>query len=180
MPKATQGVDPSKAWNIPAHASPTYKNIMSYFESCDKECDRVKLEPSHDDYELPEWLNGAFVQSGPSVFETKKRHFGNLADGFGRFSRFDIKNGEVHFSSKMLNSKFYQVCKSKDDIVTTFLFKETTPPRWGDKLPLLNMIMPKYGDNNWVSLEKLGDEFYVTTDTPQRYVFDLDKLQVVE
>ena len=108
---ATKVVDSSRAWNIPENSSDAYKNIMTYYESNEKECDRVKLESSaHDEFILPSWLNGAFVQSGPSVFETKKRHFGSLADGFGRFSRIDIKDGEVHFSTKMLNSNFYQLC----------------------------------------------------------------------
>ena len=48
---------------------------------------------------------------------------------------------------------------------------------------MLNMLMPQGGDNNWVSIEKLpgkDGEFYVTSDTPLRYVFDLNSLQAKE
>lgn len=104
------------------------------------EADKVKLEPRFDDYKLPDWANGALFSSGPSLHKMSKRQFNSYMDGFGRFSRFDIKNGEVLFSSKMLESEFYKACKEADDIVGGLLFSETNPPRFKSYIPLYNII----------------------------------------
>ena len=115
------------------------------------------------------------MSSGPSFFEAGKRQFQHYLDGFGRFSRFDISSGEVSFTSKMLQSEFFKACKKADNIVPGLIFKETVPARWQSNIPGLNLYYTgKYGDNNWVSLEKLpGDgPYYTTTDSATRLAFD--------
>jgi hypothetical protein len=39
----------------------------------------------------PKWAEGSFFTSGPSQFEMGKRRFEMLLDGFGRFSRIDLR-----------------------------------------------------------------------------------------
>lgn len=137
--------------------------------------DRVPLQGKFDDFKLPDWANGALVSSGPSFFSAGKKEFKHYLDGFGRFSRFDFKDGEVQFTTKMLESEWYKACKKADDVVGGLIFKETEPPRWKSNIPGYNLYMQgKYGDNNWVSLEKLpGDgPYYTTTDSPVRLMFD--------
>ena len=116
---------------------------------------------------MPSWMNGSFFTSGPSQFEMDNVKFGTAGDGFGRFNKFDIKNGQVSLTSKMLDSKWHQLCTDKKDIEPNILFKETVPPRMRSKIPGMNMYYAsKYGDNIFVQLIEMPDKqtFVATTD----------------
>lgn len=162
------------------NGSDLYKAFASYLEGHELEASKVPLNAKFEDYQVPEWADGALVSSGPSFHKAGKRQFRHYLDGFGRFSKFDIKNGEVHFSSKMLESEFYKACKKQDDIVASLLFSETDPPRWKSRIPFYDLVKTaQYGDNNWVSMEKLpGDgPFYTSTDSPVRLTFNPKTLE---
>jgi len=90
-----------------------------------------------------------------------------LFDGFGRFNRFDIKDGEVNFMSKMMDTKYLAQSKAENTIIPGLIFGETEPPRARSKIPGMNMFyQSKYNDNNWVTMERLADDktYVVTTD----------------
>ena len=55
---------------------------------------------------MPSWINGSYYTSGPSQFEMGHVKLGMAVDGFGRFNKFDFKEGEVKLTSKMLDSKW--------------------------------------------------------------------------
>ena len=116
---------------------------------------------------MPNWLNGDYYTSGPSKFDMGKVKFGSAADGFGRFNRYEIENGQVHFTSKMLNSSWLKLCSDKNDIEPNLLFEDTVPERMRSKIPGMNMYYAsKYGDNIWVQLSALADRktYVATTD----------------
>jgi carotenoid cleavage dioxygenase-like enzyme len=116
---------------------------------------------------MPEWLNGDYFTSGPSQFEMGDVKLGCAVDGFGRFNRFEILNGQVSFTSKMLDSTWLKLCQDKNDIEPNLLFEETTPPRMRSKIPGMNMFYAsKYGDNIYVQLLEMPDKktFVTTTD----------------
>ena len=173
--------DPEPVWDIPANSSEHYKAFASYFDGTNQEAERVVLEPRFADFDLPSWADGTLISSGPSYFKAGNRHFGHYMDGFGRFSRFDIKGGNVSFSSKMLQSEFYKDCMKKNTIVPGILFKEPTPARLRSNIPGVNLYysIMYYGDNNWVSMEKLpgNGPYYVATDSDRRLVFNPSTLE---
>ena len=94
-----------------------YQALTNYVKGHDAEAERVPLKPSKVDYQLPEWVDGAFVISGPSLFSAGDKHFRFYFDAFGRFSRFDIKAGQVNFTSKMLKSEFYEACQRSKNVI---------------------------------------------------------------
>ena len=79
------------------------------------------------DWTFPKWAEGIFVSSGPSKHYMNKTKFNHLGDGFGRFSTFNLKNGKVTFTSKMLYSNYYKNSKKEKNIIPGLLFSETTP-----------------------------------------------------
>ena len=104
-------------------------------------------------------MNGSFYTSGPSQFEMGDVKLGMAVDGFGRFNKFDFKDSEVTFTSKMLDSKWLKLCKDKNDIEPNLLFAETDPPRKRSKIPGMNMYYSsKYGDNIFVQLMEMPDK----------------------
>lgn len=58
------------------------------------------------------------------------------------------------------------------------MFREPIPARNRSKIQGMNMVYAdKFGDNQWVTMERLGNGTYVsTTDTYQKLAFDLDTL----
>lgn len=102
-----------------------------------------------------------------------------LFDGFGRFNRFDIKDGEVSFMSKMMNSTWLAQSKFENTILPGLLFGEPDPPRARSRVPGMNMFYQgKYNDNNWVTMERLADDetYVVTTDTYHKLIMDPETL----
>jgi len=124
---------------------------------------------------MPSWANGSFYTSGPSKFEMGDVKLGMAVDGFGRFNKFEINDGKVNFSSKMLDSKWLELCESKNDIEPRLLFSETSPPRMRSHIPGMNMYYEqKYGDNIFVQMIAMPDKktFVATTDEPVPLVLD--------
>lgn len=78
-----------------------------------------------------------------------------------------------------MDSKWYKQCKKENDIVPGMVFKEPNPARMRSKIPGMNMLYSaKYGDNQWVDLERLADKktYVATTDTYLKLQIDLDTL----
>jgi beta,beta-carotene 9',10'-dioxygenase len=129
---------------------------------------------------MPEWLNGDYFTSGPSQFEMGDVKLGMAVDGFGRFNRFEILNGQVSFTSKMLDSTWLKLCQGNNDIEPNLLFEETTPPRMRSKIPGMNLYYAtKYGDNVFVQLLQMPDKKTVvaTTDRPDPLIFNTETLK---
>lgn len=107
----------------------------------------------------------------------KKLNF--ILDGFGRYNKFMIEKGTVKFSSKMLNTQWLEMCEKAKDILPSFIFKETRPPRWMSEIPFVNFYYQKYNDNNWVMPVRMPDgKTYVSmTDSPQMLKLDTETLE---
>ena len=85
----------------------------------------------------------------------------------------------VSWTSKMFESKWYNMCKKHNTVSPNIQFAETIPPRWTSKIPGANMMgNQRYGDNNWVTVEKLADgkTFVGTTDTQIKVKMDIETL----
>lgn len=104
-----------------------------------------------DDYALPKWLDGEFLVSGPSKFYMGNMKVNTALDGFGRYSRFNIKDGDITFNSKLMNSTWFNECEKANKIIPGMTFMHTTPERWESKIPFVNLYYSStYYDNDWV------------------------------
>jgi len=102
-----------------------------------------------------------------------------LFDGFGRFARFDIKDGQVNFMTKMMNTTWLAQSKYEETILPGLIFSETEPARPRSKIPGMNLFYNnKYNDNNWVTMERLADgkTFVGTTDTYNKLIINPETL----
>ena len=93
------------------------------------------------------------------------RKYTMLFDGFGRYSRFDFKDGKVKFMSRIMDTKYLRKSKKENTVIPGLVFGTPKPADWRSKIPTLNLIYnKKYNDNMWVTLERLADnKTYVTT-----------------
>jgi len=146
----------------------------------DETTDHLLQGLSDSNWAMPSWMNGDFYTSGPSVFDMGNVKLGSAGDGFGRWNRFEIENGQVHITSKMLNSKWLKLCKEKNDIEPMLLFEETVPARARSKIPGMNMYYAsKYGDNIFIQLSTLPDKktYVATTDQAIPLLMDPETLE---
>lgn len=137
------------------------------------------LTKKNPDYVLPDYVNGDFLSSGPSKWTMGNRSHTHVLDGFGRMSRYKIKDGEISFTSSLLECKWLKKCRQDNDLVPGLGFRGLSPPRWEQKVPFVSLYYTaEYFDDNWVMPWRLPDGTYVSmTDTPNYLQLDIDTLE---
>eukprot|EP00419_Tripos_fusus_P011783 CAMPEP_0172663798 /NCGR_PEP_ID=MMETSP1074-20121228/6165_1 /TAXON_ID=2916 /ORGANISM="Ceratium fusus, Strain PA161109" /LENGTH=524 /DNA_ID=CAMNT_0013479849 /DNA_START=1 /DNA_END=1575 /DNA_ORIENTATION=+ len=130
---------------------------------------------------LPAHVHGTFLLAGPALFEMGDRAFQNALDGFGKVQSFKLGGGKVCFSTRMMQTGFYNASVKAGTIGHGGLFMETVPPRHCETLhPMCNMLAA--GDNNYVnSFQVSADEpnkLLMVSDTTKMVDFDLESLSV--
>ncbi len=69
---------------------------------------------------IPKWLNGSLFRNGPGQFEFNNKYYQHLFDGAAVINKFEIKNGDVFFSNKHIDSAFYKKNESQKNLVAQF------------------------------------------------------------
>lgn len=129
---------------------------------------------------LPEWLVGDMFNAGPSQQKLGKQRFQHIFDGFARTNRitFDGKSNSIVFTSKMMDSKFYNKSMELGRVIPSTLMAETIPPRRFGKVPFANILGPN--DNIYVLPWKIGNEYLYVTDGETRIKFDPKSLKITD
>jgi carotenoid cleavage dioxygenase-like enzyme len=69
---------------------------------------------------LPKWLNGSLFRNGPGRFEFENKYYNHLFDGAACVNKFEIKDGNVFFSNKLLETVFYKESLKANGIIGQF------------------------------------------------------------
>lgn len=117
--------------------------------------------------QIPSWINGSFLRNGPGKFEFGESKFTHWFDGMALMHRFNIKDGQVTYSSRFLQSDSYVQNSEKNRIVVSEFGTLVTPD------PCKNIFarffsrfqIPKTTDNAGVNFVKYKGDFYVSTET---------------
>jgi beta,beta-carotene 9',10'-dioxygenase len=126
--------------------------------------------------ELPSWLTGSLLRTGPAKFEVGEQRMRHWFDGLAMLHRFTIENGRVSYGNRYLESRSYKAAREQGKIVygefatdpCRSLFKRVqTLFSPGSALP----------DNANVNLTKLGERFIAMTETPLPVQFDARTLE---
>lgn len=127
---------------------------------------------------VPAWLKGQYILGGPSLFQMGKRKLNHLFDGFARMSSFRFNGSDTMlFSSRLMDSMWYNHSIKADDVAPQFLMNATTPPRLSDKVPMLNALAPN--DNNIVfPLRMNATTWWYLSDSETRLEFDPSSLRI--
>ena len=108
--------------------------------------------------ELPSWLAGSLLRTGPAKFEVGKQQMKHWFDGLAMLHRFTIQDGRVSYGNRFLESRSYRAARERGEIVygefatdpCRSLFKRVqTLFSGGGVLP----------DNANVNLTRLGERF---------------------
>lgn len=136
--------------------------------------DEIRVDSLPLEGELPGWLTGSLLRTGPSKFEVGQRSMAHWFDGLAMLHRFGFEDGSVSYASRFLESKAYEAARDTGEI--TYSEFATDPCRSLFKRAM-SMFQPKLSDNGNVNLIKLGERFVAMTETPIPVEFDPQTLE---
>jgi beta,beta-carotene 9',10'-dioxygenase len=152
----------------PASPAPPSTEPTLGFSTLEQETVLDELELSG---ELPQWLGGSLLRTGPAKFEVGEQRMRHWFDGLAMLHRFTIGEGRVSYGNRYLQSRSYRAAQEKGRMVygefatdpCRALFKRVqtlfTP---GKALP----------DNANINVTRLGERFVAMTETPLPVQFD--------
>ncbi|KAF2891940.1 hypothetical protein ILUMI_14233 [Ignelater luminosus] len=76
---------------------------------------------------IPNWLNGVLIRNGPGSLEVGEEVFQHLFDSSALLHRFSIKDGQVTYQCRFLQSDVYKRNKKANRIVTTEFGTKSVP-----------------------------------------------------
>jgi len=130
-------------------------------------------------------LNGTYMVPSTAQMEMGIEKFTTILDAFGRMNRIEFIHNQFKLcvTQKMLDTKFYNRSKELDAVAPGSFFTETDPPRKCPgplHLPGCNVIamMEKEVDNTYVNTIKIGDSFFLVTDTHDWVEIDMSTLHI--
>jgi beta,beta-carotene 9',10'-dioxygenase len=146
------------------------------FSTLERETTVDELELSG---ELPSWLAGSLLRTGPAQFEAGEQQMRHWFDGLAMLHRFAIADGRVSYANRFLESRAYRAARERKRMVYSEF--GTDPCRSLFKR-VQTMFSPGSGltDNANVNLTKLGERFIAMTETPLPVQFDTRTLKAAD
>ena len=149
-------------------------NYQLGFSSLEAEVQREQL-PFQG--QIPDWLNGTLIRTGPAQFEVGKQSYRHWFDGLAMLHRFAFKEGRVTYSNKFLNSQTYQEAKATGKINRTEFGTFRDRSFWGRLWDFFSER--ELTDNANVHIARLGDRTVSLTETPSPIIFDPKTLATI-
>ena len=156
-----------------ATAQTATSDLTRGFDSLESETriDRLPMEG-----QLPDWLQGSLMRTGPAKWEAGEQTMRHWFDGFAMLHRFGIADGQVSYANRFLQTKAYRAAEEKGEIVYS---EFATDPCRSLFARVFSMFSPKISDNANVNLVKLGERYISMTETPIPVEFDGETLETV-
>ncbi len=123
--------------------------------------------------ELPPWLEGSLLRTGPAQWEVGDRSMRHWFDGLAMLHRFGFGGGRVSYANRFLETNAYRAARAAGRISYS---EFATDPCRSLFQRVSTMFSPKLSDNANVNLVKLGERFIAMTETPIPVQFDPDTL----
>src|SRR5436305_1981881 len=123
--------------------------------------------------ELPPWLQGSLLRTGPAKWEVGEQTMRHWFDGLAMLHRFSFAGGQVSYANRFLETRAYRAAREQGRIAYS---EFATDPCRSLFQRVTAMFSPKISDNANVNLVKLGERFIAMTETPIPVQFDPDTL----
>ncbi len=126
--------------------------------------------------DIPEWLEGSLLRTGPTKFEAGERDLSHWFDGLAMLHAFAIADGEVRYSNRYLESNAYTHADSEDELG----YQEFATDPCRDLFErFFSRFSPDLTDNANVNISKEAESFVSMTETPMPVEFDPETLETV-
>ena len=143
------------------------------FDSLNDEIDLARLPVQG---QLPTWLSGSLVRTGPARFEVGEQNYRHWFDGLAMLHLFSFRDGDVAYRNRFLHSKAYEAAKKEGKI--TYSEFATDPCRSIFKR-VTSIFDPHITDNGNVNVSRIAGHFVSKTETPLPIEFDRETMDTV-
>jgi len=127
--------------------------------------------------ELPAWLTGSLLRTGPAKFEVGAERMRHWFDGLAMLHRFTIDGGNVSYGNRFLEGHSYRAARAQGRIAYG---EFATDPCRSLFKRVQSMFAPAFSDNANVNVARLGERFIALTETPLPVQFDADTLHAAD
>jgi beta,beta-carotene 9',10'-dioxygenase len=126
--------------------------------------------------ELPRWLQGSLLRTGPAKFEVAEQRLEHWFDGLAMLHRFTIADGHVSYGNRFLESRDYRATREQGRLVYS---EFATDPCRSLFKRIQTLFSPGSAltDNANINVARLGERFIAMTETPLPVQFDPHTLQ---
>jgi carotenoid cleavage dioxygenase-like enzyme len=142
------------------------------FTTLDREVSLDRLPVSG---ELPAWLQGSLVRTGPAAFEAGGPPLRHWFDGLAMLHAFSFAGGEVSYANRWLHSDAWKEAQRGEMRRGEF----GTDPCRSIFRRAMSLFSPGATDNGNVNVTRLGDRFLAMTETPMPIEFDPRTLETI-
>ena len=123
--------------------------------------------------ELPAWLEGALLRTGPSKFEVGTRTYNHWFDGLAMLHRFAFGQGSVSYANRFLKSKAFTAAEETGKISYAEFATDPCRSLFGRVAAIFD---PMLTDNCNVNVVGIGGETVAFTETTMPLRFAPDTL----
>jgi beta,beta-carotene 9',10'-dioxygenase len=126
--------------------------------------------------DLPAWLSGSLLRTGPAKFEVGEQRMRHWFDGLAMLHRFTVADGKVSYGNRYLESRSYRSAREQGRMVYGEF--ATDPCRsLFKRVQTLFSPAKALPDNANINVTRLGERFISMTETPMPVQFDAQTLE---
>jgi beta,beta-carotene 9',10'-dioxygenase len=137
--------------------------------------DEVVVDELPLEGELPSWLGGSLLRTGPARWDLGEQTVSHWFDGLAMLHRFTIASGRVSYANRFLRSKAFEAAS---DGRLGFSEFATDPCRSAFRR-VASLFDPALTDNGAVNVGRVMGKWVAMTETPLPVAFDPDTLQTL-
>ena len=138
--------------------------------------DEVQLESLPVQGEVPAWLTGTLVRTGPARFEVGEQRYRHWFDGLAMLHAFSFAAGKVSYRNRYLRSKAYEAANGEGRIAYS---EFATDPCRSIFQRVSSVFDPRFTDNANVNISRIAGQFVAMTETPLPIKFDRATLETL-
>jgi beta,beta-carotene 9',10'-dioxygenase len=126
--------------------------------------------------ELPRWLEGSLLRTGPAKFEVGEQRMHHWFDGLAMLHRFTVRDGSVSYGNRFLHSRSYKAAEEQGRMVYGEFATDPCRSLFKRVQTLFSpgAVLP---DNANINVTRLGERFIAMTETPLPVQFDPHTLE---
>ena len=136
----------------------------------EREIERLEVEG-----ELPAWLAGSLLRTGPAKWDLGQQRVAHWFDGLAMLHRFSFAGGAVSYGNRFLRGRSFRAAQETGRV--GYPEFATDPCRSLFRRLATLFVAPEITDNGAVNITRLGDQYMAMTEAPMPVVFDPDTLE---
>jgi carotenoid cleavage dioxygenase-like enzyme len=137
--------------------------------------EEVKIDRLPSQGDVPPWLAGSLIRTGPARFEANGRSLNHWFDGQAMLHRFSFADGGVGYANRELETRADAAVRDGRVAFREF----ATDPCRSIFRRMVTMFSPNATDNANVNLAQVGERFVAMTETPLPVEFDPHTLRAL-